>query len=131
MVILTMTKPIHPVELLACAIATQEGWFAPGTLPVLRNNPGDLDFAGQIGASKPAAGSANMPIAIFASCALGVAALFRQIWLQVAEGQSVRQLISQWDNSPTYLADVLAFTGLPADVPVLQLLPPLVALNGD
>ena len=46
-------KPTHPVELLACAIATQEGWFTPGTIPSILMNPGDLQFAGQIGAYEP------------------------------------------------------------------------------
>jgi hypothetical protein len=127
-------KPSHPVELLACAIATQEGWFLAGSLPSLRNNPGDLRFAGQAGASVPAGASQPRPIAQFASQALGTTALFRQIWLQVAEGQTVRQIISQWapaneNDTSAYLKNVLRWTGLPADVPVLELLPALVQLN--
>ena len=46
----------HPIELLACAIATQEGWFVRAALPFLRNNPGDLTYAGQVGASRGAGG---------------------------------------------------------------------------
>jgi hypothetical protein len=130
-------KPSHPVELIACAIATQEGWFDPGTLPQLHNNPGDLRFAGQIGAFRPLGWSAPTgaePIAAFKSRGSGVAALFRQVWLQVASGQTVRQIISQWappteNNTSAYLQDVLAWTGLPADIPVLELIPPLIQLN--
>lgn len=134
-------KPTHPVELLACAIGTQEGWFTPGTIPSILMNPGDLQFAGQIGACplrhgqyQPARPDRGRPIAAFKSVGLGVTALFRQLWLQVAEGQTVRQIIAQWappneNNTSAYLQDVLQWTGLPADVPVLELLPPLIQLN--
>jgi hypothetical protein len=128
-------KPTHPVELLACAIATQEGWFVPGTTPGVRKNPGDLRFAHQVGASQPPGVPVNPPpVAAFASVGLGVTALFRQLWLQVAEGETVRQIIAQWappteNNTSQYLADVLQWTGLPADTPVLELLPPLTELN--
>jgi hypothetical protein len=133
-------KPTHPVELLACAIAMQEGWFQDGAIPQLRNNPGDLRFAHQIGATIPGGLTADFlaqpqPIAQFGSRALGLTALFRQLWLQVAEGQTVRQIISQWapateNDTSAYLQDVLNWTGLPADTPVLELLPPLVNLEG-
>ena len=119
----------HPVELLACAIALEEGWFAPGeNLPKSNNNPGDLDFAGQLNAAP------NGRFAKFPTAAMGIAALFRQIWLQVAEGQTVRQLVAQWapateNNTSVYLANVLRWTGLPPDVPILHLLPPLAQLD--
>lgn len=127
-----MTKPTHPVELLCCAIATQEGWFdGPGVIPVQRNNPGDLYFAGQEGATRAPEVSPDPRIAIFASVPMGITALFRQAWLQVAEGQTVRQIVDLWgDGDATYIANVIAWTGLPADTPVLELLPPLVKLNG-
>ncbi len=122
-------KPTHPVELLACAIATQEGFFRAGTIPQTRNNPGDLRYAGQKGAlANPDS------LASFTSLPFGVTALYRQLWLQVATGQTVRQIIAQWappneNNTSVYLENVLSFTGLPADTPVLDLLPPLVQLN--
>ena len=126
-------KPTHPVELLASAIATQEGYFTPGTTPSARNNPGDIRYAGQKGALPPAKPN---DIATFTSLPLGVTALHRQLWLQVAQGQTVRQIIAAWapagvdgNNNTAYLANVLAWTNLPADTPVLDLLPPLVKLN--
>ena len=126
-------KPTHPVELLACAIASQEGFFTPGTTPAVRNNPGDIRYAGQKGALPPAHPN---DIATFSTLPLGVAALFRQLWLQVASGQTVRQIIAAWapagvdgNNNTAYLQNVLAWTGLPADTPVLDLLPPLVKMN--
>ena len=126
-----------PVTLLACAIATREGFFVPGSVPSIRNNPGDIRFAGQVGAVTPSAGSISAfgaPIATFHSVALGTNALHRQLRAQVASGQTVREIISQWappDENDTagYLADVLHWTGLPADTPVLDLLPPLVKLS--
>lgn len=125
-----VTKPTHPVELLCCAIATQEGFFVPGTIPALRNNPGDLEYESQTGGRLAPITAADLHIAIFSSLPLGVTALFRQVWLQVAEGQTVRQIINQWDTGDVaYLANVLAWTGLPADTPVLALLPPLQQLN--
>lgn len=127
---------MHPVEALASAIATQEGWFdSPPKLPSLRNNPGDLRYARQIGSSAPGwDGKGASPIATFSSAELGTAALFRQLWLQVASGQTVREIIAQWsppneNNTGAYLENVLKWTGLPADVPVLELLPPLTRMN--
>jgi hypothetical protein len=125
-------KPTHPVELLACAIATQEGYFGAATnTPVVRNNPGDLRYEGQTGVEPR---QVYTEIAAFRSKEFGTTALFRQVWLQVAQGQTVRQIIRQWappneNNTSVYLENVLAWTGLPADVPVLDLLPPLVKLN--
>lgn len=125
-----MARPTHPVELLAAAIARQEGWWLEESIPQIRNNPGDLTFAGQIGASKSPAGAQSPSVATFSSRALGLTALFRQLWLQVAEGQTVRQVINQWapaseNNTTVYLQNVLNWTGLPADTPILELLPPL------
>lgn len=126
--------PTHPVELLACAIATQEGWFSEGSIPQVRKNPGDLRYAGQVGAIEVHMVSGPSFIAEFQTNGLGLTALFRQLWLQVAEGQTVRQIIAQWappieNNTSAYLQDVLNWTKLPADTPVLDLLPPLTKLD--
>jgi hypothetical protein len=125
-----MTKPTHPVELLASAIATQEGWFSsdPTVLPRVLNNPGDLDFADQLNAT------ANGRCAEFPYASMGVTALFRQLWEQVAMGQTVRQIIAQWappneNNTSVYLQNVLTWTGLPADTPMLDLLPQLYKMD--
>ena len=125
---------MHPVEALAAAIAKQEGWLTPGKLPTIRNNPGDLRFAGQLGATRPDGTTTGHlptePIAQFATPEAGITALYRQIWAQVAQGQTVAQIIAQWappteNDTSTYLANVLAWTKLPKDTPVLRLLPPL------
>lgn len=126
-------KPTHPVELLACAIATQEGFFHPGSTPAVLHNPGDLRFSGQLNALRPHGMTAGSPIAEFMGDATGHAALYRQLWLQVAQGQTVAQIIAQWapvveNNTSLYLQDVLMWTGLPRDIPVLKLLPALINL---
>ncbi len=74
------------------------------------------------------------PIARFKTLPLGVTALYRQLWLQVANGQTVRQIINQWaptneNNTSVYLENVLSWTKLPADTPVLSLLPELTKLD--
>jgi hypothetical protein len=123
------------VELLAWAIATQEGFFTPGTIPALRHNPGDIRYASQLNASAPGwDGKQPAPIATFKGDKEGITGLYRQLWLQVATGQTVRQIIGQWappneNNTSAYLANVLKWTGLPADTPVLQLLPNLQKLS--
>ena len=130
-------KPTHPVELLACAIATQEGWFAASgsNQPQLKNNPGDIRYAKQLNASAPEwNGIGNPPIATFSNPATGIAGLYRQLWMQVAEGQTVAEIIAQWappvqNQTTLYLRNVLAWTGLPRDTPVLDLLPPLISLS--
>ena len=128
-------KPTDPVILLCCAIATQEGWFTPNTIPAMQFNPGDLRYAQQMNASAPGwNGQGAPPIATFTSPETGITGLFRQIWLQVAEGQTVAQIIAQLappneNDTSAYLQDVLEWTGLKADVPMLQQIAPLVKLN--
>jgi len=131
------TKPTDPVILLCCAIATEEGWFStatPPVAPVARNNPGDLRYAQQLNASAPGwNGQGTAPIATFTTPATGITGLFRQIWLQVAEGQTVAQIIAQWappneNNTSAYLQNVLAWTGLQANVPMPDQIAPLVNL---
>ena len=134
-----MNKPTHPVELLVCAIATQEGWFGPSTnMPVERNNPGDLRFAHQDNATRPdgtTAGNLSAePVAVFTKPSTGICGAFRDIWAKTAAGETIRQIIGIYappneNNTSKYLEDVLAWTGLPADTPILDLLPPLTQLN--
>jgi hypothetical protein len=123
-------KPTHPVELLVCAIATQEENHA--------TNPGNLRYAGQAGASRPDGYTGPIrsvePIAVFVNRHMGITALFRDIWAKVALGLTVKELIFKFappneNNSAKYLADVLFWTGLPPDEPVLSLLPELLPLN--
>jgi len=122
-------RPTHPVELICCAIARQEGWFDGPNPPTKLHNPGDLRYAGQVNA-KPSDPQTQDSLAEFSSDQAGIAGLFRQVWAQVAAGQSLRELISQWappneNNTSVYLVNVLEWTQLPADTPVLELIPQL------
>lgn len=91
---------------LMSAIATAEGYFVPGSLPNRHNNPGDLDFADQLGAV------ADGRFAKFDSVGRGVAANLRQICKRIQEGNSLHQLISIWappneNNTAQYLAETI------------------------
>jgi len=135
-------KPTHPLLLLACAIATQEN--NPGS------NPGNLAYAGQKGATCPRCHAVNFvpakcissagtfpvhAIAEFTTRQFGIVALLRQLLLEIAEGQTIPGIVSQWtqnlpENHPEqYLKNVLDWTGLPDDVEVLAIIPELVKLN--
>jgi hypothetical protein len=121
---------MHPVDAIVAAFAKQEGWFSrdPTVIPRARNNPLDLDFEGQIGA----AGSSGKT-ATFVNSGAGIVAAYRQVWLWVAMGYSVSQMVLTQAPAPndteSYLKNVLAWTGLPSDIPVLDFLPPLVQLG--
>jgi hypothetical protein len=118
-------RPTDPVELLVCAIATQEN--NPGT------NPGNLRVAGQ------AHLVANMvfgEMAVFESRAWGTLALYRDILAKAALGMSIRSMIAVYcprgdgANDPdTYVKHIAEWTGLDVDVPFADLIPPIVKLN--
>jgi hypothetical protein len=107
------------VAALASAIQTQEG-YAPGTLAYVNNNPGNLVYAGQPGATQGAGGFAAFP-----SYAAGMQALQNQITLDATRGTDVNgtpintvgDLISSWapasagNNTAAYIASVSAQTG--------------------
>jgi hypothetical protein len=122
---------MSPVDLIVSAIATQEGFFkylGHATLPQVRNNPGDLRYMGQIGASAPGWNKIGVPpVATFSDLPHGVAALYRQVWLWVAQGKTLRDIVMTQDAATVtvYLANVQEWTGLPADTPILDLLPAL------
>jgi hypothetical protein len=75
---------------LASAIATSEGFFAPGeTLPKKNHNPGDL---------RAAPGHSFEPNGFvgFSCDEEGIAALMHQVALNITRGQSLKALISVW-----------------------------------
>jgi hypothetical protein len=118
------------VTSIAAAIKNQEG-YAPGTLAYTNNNPGNLVFAGQAGATPGAGG-----FAAFATPAAGDQALDNQINLDATRGTDVNgnptttiaELIASWapasdprNNTTAYIASVTAFTGYGADDSLLSL----------
>jgi hypothetical protein len=125
-------KPTDPVILLCCAIATEEGWFAPDptVLPRKLNNPGDIDFAEQLNATR----TIGTPLATFSSPETGITGLFRQVWLWVAMGQTPAQILETLappneNDTAGYIQRVHTWTGLQMDVPMLKQIAPLVPLN--
>jgi len=96
------------IEAIANAIATAEGFFVNGTLPARDNNPGDLRAAPWLQHPVVAGGFWNA-----SSVGAGVAGLLHQIALDVARGQSLRQLIYAWappsdgNNTANYLTETV------------------------
>ena len=124
------------VNALAMAIQTQEG-YAPGTLAFRNNNPGNLVYAGQPGATQGAGG-----FAAFSSYNAGLSALQNQITLDAVRGSDVNgnpintvsDLIGSWapasdprNNTPAYIASVAAQTGYDPDAPLSSLGAPGIA----
>ena len=111
------------IESIASAIATQEGFWVSGSIPQTFNNPGDLRAAPWLAAPQVVNGYVK-----FDSPAQGIAGLFHQIALDVARGWTLRQLIEKWappidsNNTEKYLSNVMAWTNLPADQPLQELL---------
>jgi len=96
------------IEAIANAIATAEGFFVNGALPQRNNNPGDLRSAPWLQHPVVAADFWHAP-----SVGAGVAGLLHQIALDVARGQSLRQLIYSWappsdgNNTANYLNETV------------------------
>jgi hypothetical protein len=100
---------------LASAIQTHEGYF-PGSLSYRQNNPGNLMYVGQSGASAGTNG-----LAVFPSYQAGLSALVDQINLDSSRGLTLSQFISKYappgeNNTSAYLSFVSQYTGFsPSD----------------
>lgn len=118
------------VDSVAGAIQSQEGYY-PGSRSYRNNNPGNLIYAGQPGASRDADG-----FAVFSSYAAGDSALKNQITLDATRGtdaagrsiNTLSDLISSWapssdprNNTPAYISSVVSQTGYAADAPLSSL----------
>jgi hypothetical protein len=116
------------VNSLAQAIQQQEGYY-PGSVAYRNNNPGNLVYAGQAGASPGVGG-----FAAFDSYADGYQALQNQITLDATRGTDVNgnptgtvaQLLTSWappseNDTATYIANVSAATGYDPDAPLSSL----------
>lgn len=76
------------VNTIAQAIQQQEGYY-PGSLAYRNNNPGNLVYAGQTGATQGAGGFAAFP-----SYDVGYQALLNQIQLYAGRGYSIQQMMN-------------------------------------
>jgi hypothetical protein len=111
--IITRTAPI---ELLANAIATQEGYFAgKDTLPRKNNNPGNLT-ASILTRPKDKRG-----FVIFKSRQEGSAALYNQLTIYAVRGYTIRQMIEKYapksdgNNTDQYVQQIVDWTGMDPD----------------
>jgi hypothetical protein len=117
---------------LACAFATAEGAFVHGSLPNTDNNPGDLRLAPWVQHPTVVKGFWRPT-----SLAEGIAGLYHQLALDIARGQSLRQLVytyappSDGNNSQNYLNETGRRMGIPPtsfDTPLWNYLTPLEIL---
>lgn len=117
------------IDLICSAIARQEGWWLPNSIPAKRKNPGDLRAAPWLQHPLIVDGywEADSP-------AQGIAGLYHQVALEIARHATLRALINKWapaadHNDPNgYLANVMLWTGIAdPDAPLqnwLELKPP-------
>ena len=102
---------------LATAIFRQEGSidasgnWVPTSLGYRLNNPGNLNYAGQPGASP--SGQGNGSEAQFATMDQGIAATNAQLALDASRGLTIQDEFTKWatGNQGAYIADVSAWTG--------------------
>jgi hypothetical protein len=104
---------------VANEIQQLEGWFT-GSVSQTNNNPGNLMYAGQPGAT----GQTAAGFAIFPSYQAGYQALQNQIALDASRGLTISQFASKYapaqdGNDPTsYAAQIAAATGLSVNDPL-------------
>jgi hypothetical protein len=120
------------IERLAAAIACQEGWFEPlkdgkPNVPQSLNNPGDLMFAGQTGATE----DRDPDFAYWHTPQAGIVGLYRDLLAKIAKGLTLREVIEVWappseNDTEVYLRNVQTWTGITdATVPLLRYVEPL------
>jgi hypothetical protein len=123
-------------ESLASAIFRQEGSLRPdgtwntGSVGYRNNNPGNLVYAGQPGATPLPSRDPNMTgagnnvtYARFNTLENGVAATERQLALDAGRGLTLAQRLSSWatGNRAAYVANVSTWLGVSPDTPLSEL----------
>ena len=116
------------VDAISSAIQQQEGYY-PGSLAFQNNNPGNLVYAGQPGATPGSGGFAS-----FSSYDLGLQAMKNQIQLDADRGTDVTgkptttiaQLIASWappsqNDTAAYVSAVSSSTGYDPNAPLSSL----------
>jgi len=113
---------------LAQAVFRQEGsidasgnWL-PSSLGYRLNNPGNLNYAGQPGASPTTSG--NGQEAQFATMDAGINAAEAQLALDASRGLTIQQEFTKWatGNQGAYVADVSQWTGYDPSTPLSTVL---------
>jgi hypothetical protein len=109
------------VGTIASTIQTQEGYF-PGSLAYRNNNPGNLLYVGQSGATLGERGFAR-----WRSYEEGLEALYNQIQLYASRGLTIDQMMAIYapasdDNNPAaYAQRIAAALGVSVDTPLSAL----------
>lgn len=116
------------VDALALAIQNQEGYY-PGSISYQNNNPGNLVYAGQPGASPGAGGFAK-----FSTYDAGLTAEKNQITLDATRGTdingnpttTVSELLTSWappsqNDTASYISSVSSQTGYDPNAPLSSL----------
>lgn len=93
-----------------------------GPRGIRNNNPGNLNYAGQAGATKES--GANGRFAVFGSMEEGVGALGKQLRLYAARGtNTIRKIVGKYapaseNNVGAYISALVSATGIDADTPL-------------
>jgi len=108
------------IYIIASAIATQEGFYSLNSVASRNHNPGNLRDAPWLGNTRP---KDKNGFVTFASESEGVAGMYHQIALDIARGDTLRQLISKWappseNDTGNYLEETIRRTSLQPDVPL-------------
>ena len=113
---------------LAQAVFRQEGTidasgnWVPASLGYRLNNPGNLNYAGQPGATPTTSG--NGQEAQFATMDAGINAAEAQLALDASRGLTIQQEFTKWatGNQGAYISDVSAWTGYDPSTPLSTVL---------
>lgn len=113
---------------LATAIFRQEGTvdasgnWVPSSLGYRLNNPGNLNYAGQPGATP--SGQGNGSEAQFATMDQGIAAANAQLALDASRGLTIQQEFTKWatGNQGAYIQNVSDWTGYDPSTPLSTVL---------
>lgn len=113
---------------LATAIFRQEGTvdaagnWVPSSLGYRLNNPGNLNYAGQPGATPTTSG--NGQEAQFSSMDAGIAATNAQLALDSGRGLTIQQEFTKWatGNQGAYIQNVSDWTGFDPSTPLSTVL---------
>ena len=109
------------VSTIASTIQNVEGYY-PGSLAYTNNNPGNLVYVGQPGASPGAGGFAKFP-----SYQDGLNALHNQIQIYASRGMTIQQMMDVYapasaGNDPAKYANTIATAlGVPSDTSLTDL----------
>ena len=118
----TPVKKVSQLPVIAKEIARLEGYGVKGSLAQRQNNPGNLKYAKQIGATLGANGFAK-----FKNPQDGFNALHRQIVLDASRGHTLETFIYKYappkdNNTLRYIATLSTLTGIPSKAKLIKYL---------